>query len=73
MEVTRFLGKPLSDKSLLDLAKGDNLDLIPVFVDKQLPEPEMMVTRSKAKQKEKERAYALTEALEDSIHISIYF
>ena len=58
----KFLGRPMSDTTLADLAKQDMLE--PIYVDRVLPEPEVAFTRSKARlAKEKERAYALMEAL----------
>ena len=60
-EVSRFLGKPLTEKGLLDLAKSDELELI--YVDKILPESEVMVTRSRAKKREMAKAYEMAEIL----------
>ena len=65
-EVKRFLGGPISEQGLLELAKGDELEMI--YVDKQLPEPEMIVTRSRAKKRDEEKLYEIAGILErDSV------
>ena len=62
-EVERFMGKPLSEKSLLDLAKHDRLDLI--YVDRQLPETDVIITRSRARKRDEARAYEMAELLNE--------
>ena len=44
--VWRFLGKPMSEENLKQLAKNDNLDIM--YEDRRLPERERVLTRSTA-------------------------
>ena len=44
--VWRFLGKPMSEENLKQLARNDNLDII--YEDRRLPERDRVLTRSAA-------------------------
>ena len=59
--VMEFLGKPLSTDSLINLAKTDRLD--PIYVDKVLPTPNVIITRSKSKKKKEKAIREVTEIL----------
>ena len=61
--VTKFLGSTMSEQDLLQLAKTDQLEHI--YVDKMLPEPNSIVTRSKARKGEERRTYELAEMLHE--------
>ena len=61
--VLSFLGKPLSSKALLELAKTDSLDLI--YTSQKPADASPMITRSKSTKQELQDTLSLAEALHE--------
>ena len=64
-EVTKFLGEPMTEQKLIELAKEDKLDLI--YVDRHLPEREDIVTRSKSKDEKVSQVYEISGILDEDL------